>query len=236
MLPDEQPVSPAALDPVPEAAGGISSVRDVAAGPAGPVRIEVRLIPSAPLTIARHQLSVTGPGIPQVRIDRVETTREQARREKAEAKMAATGKRPRTAARPGRNPLEQMLRLPDLFPRVQGAARLNVAGSAAELRPRRAVMVRASYGVGAQVSGRRYALTQVWWRTARVKRDGQQVAGLQRRSSYQNGRYADDVEWAAGADPLDVAMTHALASGYRVGSPGFLANLALVILGLLSMY
>lgn len=236
MLPDEQPVSPAAPGPVPEVAGGSSSVRQVAAGPAGPVRIEVRLIPPAPLTVAHHQLTVSGPGIPQVRIDRVETTREQARREKAEAKLAAKGKRPRAAARLSGAPLERAMKLPDLFPRMLGAARLTVAGAAAELRPRRALMVRASYGVDAQVSGRRYALTQVWWRTARVKRDGQKVAGLQRRSSYQNGRYADEVDWAAGADPLDVAMTHALASGYRVGSPGFLANLGLVIVGLLSMY
>lgn len=204
-------------------------VRDVVAGPAGPVRIEVRLIPQT-------QLMVAGPGIPAVRVDRVETAAERARREKAEAKAAAKAK-PGSPAGSVRSRPKTALSVPDLFPRRREAVALTVGGAPAGLTPRRVLMVRATYGVRAQVSGRRYLLSQVWLRSARVRRDGQTVARLRRPSSYSKGpRYGDDVTWAPDADPVDVAMTHALASAYRVGSPGFASNLVLIFVYLLSMY
>jgi hypothetical protein len=200
------------------------------------VRIEVRLVPPAPLMIACPQLIVRGPGIPLVSIDRVESAWERARRENAEAEMAVSGKRHRRAARLSDARLEYELNRPDLFSRTW-AVSLTVAGSAAELRPRRVLLARASYRVDARVNGRRYAMTQVWWRSARVKRDGQTVAVLRRPLSVQNGpRYADDVRWAVCADPVDVAMTHALGSAYQVGSPGFLVNLVRWIVDPLSRY
>lgn len=221
---------------VPQEPGQIVSVREVPSGPAGPVLIVVRLIPAAPFMAARPQLSVSGPGIPQASVDRVETAWERARRENAEAKVVASGRRARGAARLSGPRLEEMLNQPDLFSRSWGVS-LTVAGSAAGLSPRRALMARASFGVDAEVSGRRYALAQVWWRSARVKRDGQTVARLRRPLSLQNGpRYADDVRWAAWADPVDVAITHTLASAYRVGSPGFLVNLWRWVLDPLARY
>jgi hypothetical protein len=236
MQPYEHPAWPWAQGPVPQEPGRILSVRDVLAGPAGPVRIEVRLVPPAPFMAARPQLSVSGPGIPHARVDRVETASERARRENAEATMAAAGKRPRRAARLSAAGLDEMLNQPDLFSRTW-AVSLTVAGSAAELRPRRDLLARASFGVDAQVSGRRYALTQVWWRTARVVRDGRTIARLRRPLSLRSGpRYADDVRWAACADPVDVTMTHTLGSAYRVGSPGFLVSLARWILDPLARY
>jgi hypothetical protein len=55
-------------------------------------------------------------------------------------------------------------------------------------------------------------------------RDGRTVARLRR--PYRSGeRYQADVRWRDGADPLDVAMTHALAGTYRVGAHGFILNL-----------
>lgn len=236
MQPFEQPAWPSVPGPVTHGPGRIWSVRNVLAGPSGPVRIEVRLMPPAPLMIARPQLTVSGPGIPQVRVDRVESAWDRARRESAEAETATAGKRPRRAARLSSAAVEAALNRPDLFSRTW-AVSLNVAGSAADLSPRRVLMVRASLGVDATVNGRRYALTQIWWRSARVKRDGQTVARLRRPLSVQIGpRYADDVHWAASADPLDVAMTHALASAYQVGSAGFLVNLVRWLVDPLARY
>jgi hypothetical protein len=193
-------------------------------------------MPPTPLMIARPQLTVSGPGIPQVRVERVESAWERARRENAEAEVATTGKRPRRAARLSSGQLEAMLNGPELFSRTW-AVSLTVAGSVAELSPRRVLLVRASHGVDATVNGRRYVLTQIWWRSARVKRDGLTIASLRRPLAVQDGpRYADDVHWTASADPLDVAMTHALASAYQVGSAGLLVNLVRWLLDPLARY
>jgi len=236
MQPYERQVWPVVPGPVPQGPGRIWSVRDVLAGPSGPVRIEVRLMPPEPLMIARPQLTVTGPGIPPVSIDRVESAWERARRESAEAEIATTGRRPVRTARLRGAGLQAVLNRPDLFSR-NWAVSLTVAGSAADLSPRRVLLVRASHGVDATVNGRRYALTQVWWRSARVRRDGLTVAILRRPLAVQNGpRYADDVHWTASADPLDVAMTHALGSAYQVGSAGFLVNLVRWFLDPLARY
>lgn len=196
MQPQEQPIA-APRQPTP-----VSRIRDIPGGPAGPVRIEVRLIPQT-------QLVISGPGIPRVCL--IES-------------------RPPPPAGPSKHWLKTAFSAPELFDRDRAGVRLTVAGATAELRPRPAIMVRASYGVRAQVSGRHYLLSQVSRRRARVRRDGQTVAGLRRPSTYKKGpRYADNVKWAAGVDPIDVAITHTLASAYRVGSPGFVSNLALGI-------
>ena len=222
MQPQEQPIAV----PGQPAHVGVSRIRDIPDGPAGPVRIEVRLIP-------RTQLVISGPGIPRVCLDRVETAAERALRERAEAMAAAKG-RPPPPAGPSKRWLKTGFSAPELFTRDQKheGVRLTVAGATAELRPRPAIMVRASYGVRAQVSDRHYLLSQVSRRRARVRRDGQTVAGLRRPSTYKKGSRYADVQWAAGVDPIDVAITHTLASAYRVGSPGFMSNLALGIAAL----
>lgn len=230
MQPYEQPGWTPVPGPPPHESGEIWSVREVASGPAGPVRIELRLIEPYQLMAMRPQLTVSGPGIPQVRLDRVESALERERWEHMAAQTAAAGKGRRRAVRPRGRQLEQALAAPDLFSR-RWAVSLAVAGSPAELRPRRVLMTRASYGVDARVSGRRYTLAQVWWLSARVTRDGRTVARLRRPLAVSGGpRYADAISWTARADPVDVAMTHALASAYQVGSPGFAVNLVAWIL------
>lgn len=187
--------------------------REIPAGVAGPVRLELRL--GWP-----RRLVVSGSMIPTVRIDRVETPRERARREKRAAKGKTTK---RVDDHPGSNDMGPYTAR-DTFPRKPGSVALTVADAPAELAPRRVFMFRATYGARATVAGRRYLLLQTSWFRARVRRDGQRVARL-RRVRKSRRPYEDDVRWEPGADPLDIAMTHALASAYRVGSPGFLYNL-----------
>lgn len=113
-----------------------------------------------------------------------------------------------------------------MFPRQREAASLTVDGSPAGLMPGRALLKRASFDVRAQVNERQYVLSQIRGRQARVTRHGRAVAELRRTSRYGTGpRYDPGVGWADGADPLDVAMTHALASAYTVGAWGFPRNL-----------
>jgi hypothetical protein len=202
----------------PSAAGAVS-VRDVDASPAGPVRIELRMSPL--------RLVVSGPALPRVCVERAETTAERARREKAEAKAARRGKPPPPPpVVPGERQLKERLSLPDVFPRQREAAGLTVDGSPAGLMPGRALIKRASFDVRAQVYDRQYVLSQIRGRQARVTRHGRTVAELRRTSRYGRGpRYDPGVAWADGADPTDVAMTHALASAYSVGAWGFPLNL-----------
>lgn len=197
---------------------GAVSVRDVDASPAGPVRIELRISPL--------RLVVSGPALPRVCVERVETTAERARREKAEARAARRGKPPPPPVVPGERQLKERLSLPDVFPRQREAAGLTVGGSPAGLMPGRALIKRASFDVRAQVNDRQYVLSQIRGRQARVTRHGWTVAEIRRTSRYGTGpRYDPDVGWADGADPTDVAMTHALASAYSVGAWGFPLNL-----------
>jgi hypothetical protein len=76
------------------------------------------------------------------------------------------------------------------------------------------------------VNDRQYVLSQIRGRQARVTRHGRALGELRRISRYGRGpRYDPDVAWGDGADPIDVAMTHALASAYSVGAWGFPRNL-----------
>jgi hypothetical protein len=103
---------------------------------------------------------------------------------------------------------------------------MTVAGDQAELRPGGGHMFRSSFDVRAQVNNRAYVLSQSGRRAAQVLRDGRLVARLRRSARYRNGpRYDGDLGWEAGADALDVAITHALAGAYRVGANGFFLNL-----------
>ena len=206
-----------------------SRSRDVAAGPAGPVRIETRLAPSG------GQLVICGPHIPRVTVERVEPAAERARREKANAWAVAKGK-PSQHERSGASRFQFWAHQPDLFSRNRAAVRLTVAGATAEMRSCRGFVMRSSFNVCARVNEREYLLSQVGRCTAQVLRDGHPVAQLRRESAYRTGpRYSDDIEWDIGADHIDVALTHGLASAYRVGADGFLLNLpkwvGIVVLG-----
>jgi hypothetical protein len=108
---------------------GADSVRDVGASPAGPGRIELRMSPL--------RLVVSGPALPRVCVERVETTAERARREKAEARTARRGKPPPPPVLPGERQLKERLSLPDVFPRQREAASLTVDGSPVGLMPGR---------------------------------------------------------------------------------------------------
>lgn len=196
-----------------------SRARDMAAGPAGPVRIETRLAPSG------GQLVICGPHIPRVSVERVEPAAERARREKADARAAAKGKRSQHE-RHGAARFQLWAHQPDLFSRKPAAVRLTVADATAEMRPRRDFVMRSSFNVCAQVNEREYLLSQVGRRNTQVLRDGRPVAQLRRESAYRPGpRYSDEIEWGIDADHIDVALTHALASAYRVGADGFFVNL-----------
>lgn len=195
-----------------------ADVREVAAGPAGPVRIETRLAWSG------GQLVISGPDIPCVRIEHVESARERARRERAEA-VIARGKQSRYELRRAAR-FRNWASWSDLFSRKGKAVRLAVAGATAELQPGSGRLTRPSFDVGAQVNERAYLLSQTGRRTAQVLRDGRLVVSLRRSSAYGKGpRYDGDPDWAAVADSLDVALAHSLASAYRVGAYGFFLNL-----------
>jgi hypothetical protein len=185
-------------------------VRRIPPGLAGAVQVE---------SSAGRRLAVTGPGIPSVRVERVETPRERAHREK----RAAKGKPPVTGDRHAIADGSAPFTVPDAFTRDRQALVLTVADARAKISPRRVFVIRATYGVRAEAAGRRYLLAQTSWFRAKVVRDGRVVARL-RRLRRGGLPYEDDVRWMD-ADPLDVAMTHTLATAYRVGSPGFVYNL-----------
>ena len=152
------------------------------------------------------RLVVSGPALPRVCVERVETTAELARREKAEARAARRGKPPPPPVLPGERQPQEQLSLPDVFPRQREAATLTVDGSPARLMPGRALLNRASFDVRAQANDRQYVLSQTRGRQARVTRHGRAVAELRRTSRYGKGpRYDPGVGWADGADPIDVA-------------------------------
>lgn len=196
-----------------------SSVREVGVGPAGPVHIEMRLEPSG------GQLLISGPGIPDVSVQRIEPARERDRRERAEAAAIARGK-PTAYERHRAARFRSWVSRPDLFSRKAKATGMTVAGASAELEPGGGRLQRSSFDVRARVNERGYLLSQTGRRTARVLRDGVLTATLRRSSAYGQGpRYDGDLEWGPAADHLDVAMTHALASAYRVGADAFLVNL-----------
>ena len=209
-----------------EYASDVCRSREVAISPAGPVRIEWRLAPYG-------QIEISGPDIPCVTIEHVESAAERAAREKAEARAAAKSRLP---------PLDRnrVLRFqgwasrPDLFGRKREAVRLTVADAVADLRPQRAVMRRSSYDVRAQVDGRDYLLSQKGRRRAEMLRSGIVVAELVRPAAYRTSRprYEDAVTWGVEADSVDVAMTHSLANAYRVGANGFVLNLLKVLTAL----
>lgn len=193
--------------------------RELTAGPSGPVRIETWL------TAAGGRVEVSGAGIPQVTVAHVESLYDQTRREEAEARAAARGK-PTKHQLKGGSRFAAWAAKPDLFSRKPYAARLTVAGDAAELRPSRAFLARSTFNVSAQVGERGYQLSQTGVRTAQVLRDGQPVAWLTRDpAGTTRERYREDVAWDEGAERVDVAVTHALASAYRVGADGVALSL-----------
>jgi hypothetical protein len=163
-----------------EYASDVCGCREVAIGPAGPVRVEWRLAPYG-------QIEISGPDIPCVSVEHVESRAERAAREKAEARAAAKGRLP---------PLEtnRALRFqrwasrPDLFGRKPEAVRLTVADAVVDLRPQRAFMRRCSYDVRVQVDKREYLLSQKGRRRAVVLRDGLLVADLVRPAAYRTSR------------------------------------------------
>jgi len=195
------------------------SVREIVAGPAGPVRIELALAPSG------GQLMVSGPDIPLVSVQPVESALGRNRRERAEAATLARGKltaHEKYRARRFRAWAAQ----PDLFSRNAVAVSMTVDGARAELRPSRGHLERSSFDVRAQVGERSYLLSQSGRRAGQVLRDGRLVAELRRSSRYQKDhRYEGDLAWEAGVDHLDVAITHTFATAYRVGADGFFLNL-----------
>lgn len=200
--------------------------REVAIGPAGPVRIEWRLAPYG-------QIEISGPDIPCVTVEHLESSAERAAREKAETRAAAKGRLPPLEARRAFR-FENWTSQPDLFGRKGAAARLTVADAVADLRPQRALMRRSSYDVRAQVGEREYLLSQKGRRRAVVLRNGLPVAELVRPARYGTSRprYTEAVPWGAEADGADVAMTHSLANAYRVGADGFFLNLLKGLAGL----
>ncbi|MBO0825076.1 MAG: hypothetical protein J2P27_14675 [Actinobacteria bacterium] len=198
---------------------GSCSVREITAGPAGPVRIELRFVPSG------GQLLISGPSIPLVSVQRIESAKDLARRERADARAVARGK-PTAYESHRANRFRIWAAQADLFSRRPRAVSMRVAGVKAELRPGGGHLLRSSFDVRAQVNARNYLLSQSGRRAAQVLRDGRLLARLRRKAGDRmNRRYDGDVIWEAGADDVDVAITHALANAYRVGSDGFLLNL-----------
>ena len=209
-----------------EYASDVFRSREIAVSPAGPIRIEWRLAPYG-------QIEISGPDIPCVTVERVESPAEGAAREKAEARSAAKGRLPPLEANRVRR-LQGWASRPDLFSRKPEAVRVTVADAVVDLGPQRAFMRRSSYDVRAQVDKREYLLSQKGRRRAVVLRDGLLVAELVRPAAYtaSRPRYKDAVPWGAEADGVDVAMTHSLANAYRVGADGFFLNLLKVLVGL----